>query len=614
MFCEMSEREIAWRMMCGLKVLSVATLAASTSLAASASLAPPKTILGGFLGAGKTTALTHLITNREGLRIAVLVNDVASVNVDAATLRRTTVEIDDVEMIELENGCVCCGPGSGELAPAVRALSEQTDASGKSRFDHIVVELSGVADPTNVERNLNIGGVAVDRTVALVDANAFPELYNSVQELLSRVDLAGAEAMEADPCAVDRRVVELLLLQIESADTILVNKCDLASDDELRTTLTACRALNPNAAICRTTYGDAKVSDILPVARGAAAAGEASATGCSDPDCSDPSHEHAHHEHTHADGAEHEHEHERAQAHAHAHDDGGCDDPLCTDPTHTHAPAVPNSAEVLGFMTYTYTARRPFIQRRLVALLGRWPLPRKEVLTMESLSAPGEGAMGSAEGAMGSAEGAMGSAEGASPDDTFARVLRSKGTAWLDTQHLITVSWSHAGRHFRLEPAGTWWATLPDPVMRACLSADGASAAEASPAYEAERGTFEGGDGDRRQEVVFIGTRLESERIRAALDACLATDDEMAEYRAIWSVEEERLAAAAGPFRFDVGEEVECCMGRDQWCRGKVLAHYYREPQWPPERWMPYQVELDDGDLIWSPADVNACIRLPAKQ
>ena len=114
---------------------------------------PPTTLLGGFLGAGKTTALTHLLSNREGLRIAVLVSDMAAVNVDAMAIRRRTIEEDGVETVQLENGCVCCGPGSGELAPLVLSMLERTDPP----FDHVVVELSGVADPTNVQSNLKLG-------------------------------------------------------------------------------------------------------------------------------------------------------------------------------------------------------------------------------------------------------------------------------------------------------------------------------------------------------------------------------------------------------------------------------------------------------------------------
>ena len=126
------------------------------------------------------------------------------------------------------------------------------DADGRAAFDHVIIELSGVADPTNVISNLRAGGVSVERKVVLADAHAFPLLYNSVSEIADRLDLAEENAVaEMSPCAVDTRVVELLLAQIESADVVLVNKCDLASDDELRTTLAACRAHQLTAPVFR---------------------------------------------------------------------------------------------------------------------------------------------------------------------------------------------------------------------------------------------------------------------------------------------------------------------------------------------------------------------------
>jgi Ni2+-binding GTPase involved in maturation of urease and hydrogenase len=167
--------------------LLLAARASSLAITAEATRASPKaptaeatrsplTLLGGFLGAGKTTALTHLLTNRDGLRIAVLVNDVAAVNVDAMSLRRTVVEEDgNVAMVQLENGCVCCS-ASGDLAPAVAELIEKNARRGEPPFDHVVIELSGVADPANVVDSLEQGGFVVDRKVAVVDAQVFPDI------------------------------------------------------------------------------------------------------------------------------------------------------------------------------------------------------------------------------------------------------------------------------------------------------------------------------------------------------------------------------------------------------------------------------------------------------
>mmetsp|Transcript_15552 Transcript_15552/g.27672 ORF Transcript_15552/g.27672 Transcript_15552/m.27672 type:complete len:692 (-) Transcript_15552:181-2256(-) len=605
---------------------------------------PPTTLLGGFLGAGKTTALTHMLTNRKGLKIAVLVNDVAAVNVDAATMRRRTIEIDGVEMLELENGCVCCGPGAGDVALSVKSLSTRREKDGSAAFDHVVVELSGVADPTNVEKNLRRGSVGVERKVAMVDANAFPILYLSVSRMGDRLDLAGEEAVENnDPCLVDRKVVELLCSQIESANVILVNKCDLASDEELRTTLAACRALNSKARIVSTTFGDAKLDAMLPLEDSSSeetskcgnaectkkdctksdCTGDAAAEGkkkkCTKSDCSKPDCAKEDCAGDAAEGGPKKKKCTKSDCSKPdctksdcAGDEGSkkkctksdCSKPDCTkqdcagdaatvadseDPS-----AVPNSIESIGFQTYVYRARRPFSQERLVALVRRWPLPKKKILDTENMLAPG-------------ADG-VGESADIEVDTTFANVLRSKGTTWLQSQHLGAAEWSHAGRHFSLNPGDAWWAILPPEIMRAALSSSGEDTDEESDDYKAERANFAGEFGDRRQEIVFIGTNLDTDKIQQALDKCLLTDEEMQQYAMIFTPEEERLTAEHGPFRFDVGTKVECNMG-DHWAKGTVVKQYYREAEWPPIRWTPYQVHLEDGGYIWAPQDMNSVIR-----
>ena len=179
---------------------------------------PPITIIGGFLGAGKTTAIQHMLSNRAGLRVGLVVNDVASVNVDGAQLRRDQVgassALGNVQLIELENGCVCCGPDVENLAPTVRALQNREDAQGRPALDHVVIELSGVADPSSVQGRLAAEGLQVERTVSLLDANAFPAMYMSRAALHDRpelIDRSVAESLAggAVVCEVEEQVVEL---------------------------------------------------------------------------------------------------------------------------------------------------------------------------------------------------------------------------------------------------------------------------------------------------------------------------------------------------------------------------------------------------------------------
>ena len=161
--------------------------------------------------------LTGILDNRDDLRVAVVVNDVASVNVDGAVIRKELVGVDEteVELLELQNGCVCCGPGAGSLTPAVAALAAKTnEATGEPSFDHVVVELSGVADPT-----------------AIADmATLHPDLSRDLVVVLCDVTSVRARA-------ADTRLADTLQRQLASADLVIANHSDRATDDELRESL-----------------------------------------------------------------------------------------------------------------------------------------------------------------------------------------------------------------------------------------------------------------------------------------------------------------------------------------------------------------------------------------
>ena len=164
---------------------------------------------------------------------------------------------------------MCCSV-SGDLLPRGGAARQPEP------FDHVVIELGGIADPKNA-------GLAPHRRprrrpeVALVDANSFPGLYGDIATAGERADLTGHSHDDTEhSCVIDKPVAELLLQQVETADIILANKVDLATADELQTTLNACRALNAKATILATTFGNASLADVLPDGLSAAAAAELS--------------------------------------------------------------------------------------------------------------------------------------------------------------------------------------------------------------------------------------------------------------------------------------------------------------------------------------------------
>ena len=138
----------------------------------------PVTLLSGFLGAGKTTCLAHLLSNTDGLRLGVVVNDVAKLNIDAAVISEAAASSEsDSDVVKLQNGCACCSL-SGELNTALRSLS----ASGQ--YDHLIVELSGVANPDTTKENLKKAlaadralGIELDRVVTLIDSSTFRSFF-----------------------------------------------------------------------------------------------------------------------------------------------------------------------------------------------------------------------------------------------------------------------------------------------------------------------------------------------------------------------------------------------------------------------------------------------------
>ena len=218
----------------------------------------PITVLSGFLGAGKTTLLRHVLANRDGLRVAVIVNDMAEVNVDADLVRDAgALSATEERLVELTNGCICCTLRE-DLLVEVRRLAEE------DRFDAILIEGTGIAEPLPVAATFSfrdaqgrsLSDVArIDAMVTVVDATRVLHEFRSRESLSDRGETAG----EGDA----RTVVDLLVDQIEFADVVVVNKAGDAGPGAVRDVLTLVRGLNADARILTCDQGRVPVGDVL---------------------------------------------------------------------------------------------------------------------------------------------------------------------------------------------------------------------------------------------------------------------------------------------------------------------------------------------------------------
>ncbi len=379
------------------------------------------TVLSGFLGSGKTTVLNHVLNNREGLRVAVIVNDMSEINVDAQLVRGgATLSRVDEQLVEMTNGCICCTLREDLLQEVARLARED-------RFDYLLIEATGVAEPLPIAVTFTfpdgmgraLSEVArLDTTVTVVDAANWLNDYLSRDELHDR-----GLGMSADD---ERSLVDLLVEQVEFADVVIINKIDLVSPEDLARLEGFLSRLNPQARILHADHGQIALDEVLNTGRF---------------------------------------DFERA----------------ASIPAWLQEIANPHTPETeeYGISSFSFRARRPFHPERLDELIQ---------------------------------------------GDLFNPVLRSKGTIWLASRYEDAILWSQAGDQLELDLVGTWWADTPrdawpnEPEERAAIQAD-----------------WEEPFGDRRQELVIIGLEMPHAPLRAALEACLLTDAEMALDRDAWA-------------------------------------------------------------------------------
>jgi G3E family GTPase len=218
----------------------------------------PVTVLSGFLGAGKTTLLNHLLRNREGLRVAVIVNDMSEINIDAGLVRdEASLSRTEERLVEMTNGCICCTLRD-DLLEEVGRLAEE------GRFDYLLIESSGISEPMPVAATFAFGELAnrplaeiteLDTMVTMVDA------ANFLADLQRGEDLESRELAAYDDD--DRTVTDLLIDQVEFADVIVVNKTDLIGPQDLRRVEAVLGRLNPEAVLLRAVHGQVPSWQVL---------------------------------------------------------------------------------------------------------------------------------------------------------------------------------------------------------------------------------------------------------------------------------------------------------------------------------------------------------------
>jgi G3E family GTPase len=222
----------------------------------------PVTVLSGFLGAGKTTLLNHILNNRDGRRVAVIVNDMSAINIDASTVRReVTLNRREEKLVEMSNGCICCTLRE-DLLVEVRALAAE------GRFDYLVIESTGISEPLPVaetftftdEHGSSLGDVArLDTLVTVVDAVNFLRDFDAARDLRD----IGQSLGEDD----ERSVTDLLIEQVEFCDVLVLSKIDLVSAAEAQRLQGILRSLNPDAAIISATFGRVPLDAVLDTGR-----------------------------------------------------------------------------------------------------------------------------------------------------------------------------------------------------------------------------------------------------------------------------------------------------------------------------------------------------------
>ncbi|SHK49549.1 GTP-binding protein [Fibrobacter sp. UWEL] len=446
----------------------------------------PITVLTGYLGAGKTTLLNYVLNNQEGYHVAVIVNDIGEVNIDQTLIEKggNITKADDGTVVPLSNGCICCSLKQDMLEQIAEILE-----TGK--FDYILIEASGICEPEPIAQTICMAGAQLrgkngeplpchlDNIVAVVDVLRLADEFGGGEKLLQK------DLEEED-------IANLLIQQIEFCNTIIMNKVDCLSKNDLEKVKAVVKALQPTAKMIETNFGKVEMNEILDtkqfdyekVAESAGWAIELNKIddGHDDDDDEDED-EHHHHDHDHEDHSDCDHEHgvchhhhdddddddDHDHEHHHHHDHDDEDHSHCDHEHgvchcgHHHDKDHPHGDEY-GISTFVYERRRPFNRKKFEAFLNDYP----------------------------------------------NSIIRTKGLLWFSDDRDNSFLYEQAGKQATAQNFGRWFAAEDKATQQMILSQN----PDLMKVWDAEYG-------DRIIRLVFIGQHMEKKKIISVLNDCL---------------------------------------------------------------------------------------------
>ena len=381
----------------------------------------PVTVLSGFLGSGKTTLLNRILNNRENLKVAVIVNDMSEVNIDAQLVENGNASLSRTEekLVEMSNGCICCTLREDLLIEIERLAKEQ-------RFDYLVIESTGISEPLPVaetftfkdEEGASLSEFAtLDTMVTVVDSVHFFDHLDSLDLLKDRGESLGEDD--------ERTIVDLLVDQIEFSNVILLNKCDEVDPEDLKKVKGVIKSLNPDAKCIETNYSNVPLNEVIN-------------TGLFDFE-------------------------KAALAPGWLKELRG-----------EHIPET----EEYNISSINLKSSRPFHPERFLNFL----------------------------------------------QSDLDGIYRVKGYFWLATRMEYVGQLNIAGKLAEILPAGKWWSAVPKSEWDV----------EDEELMDSIKKNWVNPYGDRRQELVFIGTDVNKEDIQARINACLLTDEEFEKGPDVW--------------------------------------------------------------------------------